>query len=68
MEISPPLVDLAKRLNIDLTPSKFCSTSSFAPVATSRDGIFVCGAFQGPKDIPQSVIDSSAAPWSPARS
>jgi heterodisulfide reductase subunit A len=61
MEISPPLVDLAKRLNIDLTPSKFCSTSSFAPVATSRDGIFVCGAFQGPKDIPQSVIDSSAA-------
>jgi heterodisulfide reductase subunit A len=61
MEISPPLVDLAKRLHIDLTPGKFCSTSSFAPVATSRDGIFVCGAFQGPKDIPQSVIDSSAA-------
>jgi heterodisulfide reductase subunit A len=56
MEISPSLVDLAKRLHIDLTPGKFCSTSSFAPVATSRDGIFVCGAFQGPKDIPQSVI------------
>jgi heterodisulfide reductase subunit A len=61
MEVSPSVVELAKRLNIELTPGKFCSTSSFEPVATSRDGIFVCGAFQGPKDIPQSVIDSSAA-------
>jgi heterodisulfide reductase subunit A len=61
MEVSPSVVELAKRLNIELTPGKFCSTSSFAPVATSRDGIFVCGAFQGPKDIPQAVIDSSAA-------
>jgi heterodisulfide reductase subunit A len=61
MEVSPSVVELAKRLNIELTPGKFCSTSSFAPVATSRPGIFVCGAFQGPKDIPQAVIDSSAA-------
>ncbi len=61
MEVSPSVVELAKRLNIELTPGKFCSTSSFAPVATSRAGIFVCGAFQGPKDIPQAVIDSSAA-------
>jgi heterodisulfide reductase subunit A len=61
MEVSPSVVELAQRLNIELTPGKFCSTSSFAPVSTSRDGIFVCGAFQGPKDIPQSVIDSSAA-------
>ena len=61
MEIAPPVAELAKRLNIDLTAGKFCSTSSFAPVATSREGIFVCGAFQGPKDIPQSVVDSSAA-------
>jgi heterodisulfide reductase subunit A len=30
-------------------------------VATSKKGIYVCGAFQGPKDIPQSVIDASAA-------
>ncbi len=61
MEISPSVADLARRLNIDLTPGKFCSTATFAPVATSREGIYVCGAFQGPKDIPQSVIDSSAA-------
>jgi heterodisulfide reductase subunit A len=61
MEIAPQVQELAKQLNIELTAGRFCSTSSFAPVATSREGIFVCGAFQGPKDIPQSVVDSSAA-------
>ena len=61
METAPGVVDLAKRLGIEMTPGKFCSTSTFAPVSTSREGIFVCGAFQGPKDIPQSVVDSSAA-------
>ena len=61
LETSPEIVDLAERLNIEITPGKFCQTQTFAPVDTSRKGIFVCGAFQGPKDIPQSVVDSSAA-------
>ncbi len=61
MEMSPEIVDLANRLDIELTPNNFCKTQTFAPVETSREGIFVCGAFQGPKDIPQSVVDSSAA-------
>ena len=61
LETSPEIVDLAQRLDIDLTPGKFCQTDTFAPVDTSRKGIYVCGAFQGPKDIPQSVVDSSAA-------
>jgi heterodisulfide reductase subunit A len=61
MEISPEIVDLANRLDIELTPNNFCRTETFAPVETSREGVFVCGAFQGPKDIPQSVVDSSAA-------
>jgi hypothetical protein len=30
-------------------------------VATSKKGIYVCGAFAGPKDIPQSVIEASSA-------
>ena len=54
-------VDLAKKLDIHLDPYSFTSTSSFEPVRTSRPGIFVCGAFQAPKDIPSSVIESSAA-------
>ena len=61
LEISQDLVDLAERLDISLTPGKFCATSSFSPVTTSKPGVFVCGAFQGPRDIPQSVVDASAA-------
>jgi len=54
-------LDLAKRLEIRVDPYHFSTTSSFEPVRTSRAGIFVCGAFQGPKDIPTSVIESSAS-------
>ena len=54
-------VDLAKRLGIELDHHHFTSTSSFEPVRTSKPGIFVSGAFQGPKDIPTSVIESSAS-------
>ena len=61
MQTSPQVIELAKKLTIDLTEGNFCQTSAFEPVATSRKGIYVCGAFQGPKDIPQSVVDSSAA-------
>ena len=28
---------------------------------TSRPGIYTCGVFQGPKDIPSSVTEASAA-------
>jgi len=61
LETSPGVVDLARKLGIDLTEGRFCDTGSFRPVATSREGIYVCGAFQGPKDIPQSVIEASSA-------
>jgi heterodisulfide reductase subunit A len=61
LETSPEALELARKLDIDLTESQFCRTGSFAPVATSKEGIYVCGAFQGPKDIPQSVIEASSA-------
>ncbi len=61
LETSPATVELAEKLDIELTPGNFAKTSSFSPVATSQEGIFVCGAFQGPRDIPQAVVDSSAA-------
>ena len=31
------------------------------PINTNREGIFVAGAFQGPKDIPETVTQSSGA-------
>lgn len=61
LEIPPETIALANRLGIELTEGNFAKTSSFSPIETSRKGIFVSGAFQGPKDIPQSVVDSSAA-------
>ncbi len=61
LESPPELIELADKLGIELTPGNFSKTELFSPVETSRKGIFACGAFQGPKDIPQSVVDSSAA-------
>jgi len=61
LQIHPETVALAQNLGIELTEGNFCKTETFEPVETSRKGIYVSGAFQGPKDIPQSVIDASAA-------
>jgi len=54
-------VELAERMKIALDPYQFVQTGSFAPVQTSVPGMFVCGAAGAPKDIPSSVIESSAA-------
>ncbi len=61
METSRETLALAERLGLSLTEGQFCATLPFTPVSTSRDGIYVCGVFQGPKDIPQSVTEASAA-------
>ncbi len=60
-ETPPEVVKLANDLDIDLTVGNFAKTSAFDPVATSREGIYICGSIAGPRDIPQSVVDSSAA-------
>ncbi|MGC8907607.1 MAG: FAD-dependent oxidoreductase, partial [Desulfomonilaceae bacterium] len=51
----------AEKLGVRLEENNFCLTDTFSPVATSREGIFVAGAFQAPKDIPQTVMEASAA-------
>jgi heterodisulfide reductase subunit A len=61
LQVKPEVAELAKKLGVELTEGRFCKTDTFEPVATSREGIYVCGVFQGPKDIPQAVIDASAA-------
>jgi heterodisulfide reductase subunit A len=55
------VLELAEKADIRLTPHNFAAVSDFAPVSTSQAGIFTCGAFAGPKDIPQSVMEGSAA-------
>jgi heterodisulfide reductase subunit A len=61
LEVSPDAAALAAKMGLNLTESRFCETRTFAPVRSSREGIYVCGAFQGPKDIPQSVIEAGSA-------
>jgi heterodisulfide reductase subunit A-like polyferredoxin len=60
-EASPQSQALAERLGIELNSSRFVQSSPFAPVDTSVPGIYACGIFQAPKDIPSSVADASAA-------
>jgi len=52
---------LAEILGIKLNNYNFCQTNIFTPLETSKPGIFVCGAFSSPKDIPESVAQSSGA-------
>ncbi len=61
LETPKHVLELSKKAGIRLTPHNFAAVSDFAPVTTSRPGIFTCGSFAGPKDIPQSVMEGSAA-------
>ncbi len=61
LETPKQVLELAETAGIEITANKFAKTKDFAPVQTSREGIFTCGAFAGPKDIPQSVVEGSAA-------
>ncbi|MGB6063502.1 MAG: NAD(P)-binding protein [Desulfomonilaceae bacterium] len=58
---SESTLETARILNVGLDENQFCATSTFDPVGTTRPGIFVAGAFQAPKDIPQTVMEASAA-------
>ena len=48
-------------MNVKLNKFGFCETDELSPVQTSVPGIFVCGMFSGPKDIPDSVAQASGA-------
>src|SRR3972149_5435672 len=61
--LSPPkdAADLADKFGVELNSHGFCKTNPLNPIETSRAGFFVSGAFQGPLDIPESVVSASAA-------
>ncbi len=61
LEVGREAMDLSKTLGIALDQHHFTRSDSFQPVATSVPGIYACGVFTGPKDIPQSVMEASAA-------
>ncbi len=52
---------LADKFDIQLNEFNFAKTDIFNPVQTTRLGIYACGAFTSPKDIPETVTQASAA-------
>jgi heterodisulfide reductase subunit A len=54
---------LAKILGIDLDGRGFFATQShkLSPVASDKEGIYVAGCAEGPKDIPESIAQAEAA-------
>jgi heterodisulfide reductase subunit A len=61
--LTPPAdaKDLSKKFGIALNSHGFCQTNPLNPIETTRPGIFISGAFQGPLDIPESVTGASGA-------
>ena len=61
--LNPPaeVEELADTFGIELNAHEFCKNNPVNPIETSRPGIFVSGAFQGPIDIPESVMSASGA-------
>ena len=59
--LSPPedREKIAKVFGIRLNEFGFADTYTFYPIKTSKEGVYVIGAFQGPKDIPDSVTQGS---------
>ncbi|HDL90329.1 MAG TPA: CoB--CoM heterodisulfide reductase iron-sulfur subunit A family protein, partial [Thermodesulforhabdus norvegica] len=52
---------LADKFGIELNSHGFSKSTQTNPIETTRPGIFVSGAFQGPTDIPESVFTASGA-------
>lgn len=52
---------LASSMGIELNGHHFAKTGSFNPVSTSVPGIYACGMFESPKDIPETMVQASAA-------
>ena len=61
--LNPPAdhTGLAHKFGIELNSHGFCKTMHSNPIETSRPGVYVSGAFQGPTDIPESVFTASGA-------
>ncbi|MBN1570134.1 MAG: CoB--CoM heterodisulfide reductase iron-sulfur subunit A family protein, partial [Acidobacteria bacterium] len=52
---------LAQIMGVEINEHGFARTGSFGPVTASRPGIYVCGLFESPKDIAETITQASAA-------
>jgi heterodisulfide reductase subunit A len=61
MQTPEDLKALARKLGVDINDFGFVETPGLEPAVTSREGIFVAGALQSPKDIPDTVAQGLGA-------
>ena len=63
LEASPEKEDVRRMLNMSCSSEGFFMEKhpKLAPVNTVNDGIYIAGACQGPKDIPETVAQAEAA-------
>ncbi len=61
--LNPPAQaeELTDLYGIELNSHGFCKTNPASPIETTRKGVYVSGAFQGPMDIPEAVYTASGA-------
>ncbi len=52
---------LAEKMGVAVTEDGFCQSSALHPMETERPGIYACGVFTGPMDIPDSVTMAGGA-------
>ena len=53
--------ELAEKLELKISENNFPVNPGLNQVETSRPGIYVAGTFQAPKDIPETMVQASAA-------
>lgn len=58
---TPAIKELADTVGVKTNAFDFIDTPDFNTITTSCPGIFAAGAIAGPKDIPESVTEGSAA-------
>jgi len=63
IEPQPDVAEVARTFKISRSADGFFLEKhpKLAPIATSSDGVFIAGACQGPKDIPDTVAQGQAA-------
>jgi len=57
----PAAGETAAALGIATNQWGFAESPEFEQIYTNREGIFTCGVFQAPKDIPETVAQASGA-------
>jgi len=53
-------IEMANVYGISPNEYGFAKTTTFNPVDASAEGIYITGTYQGPKDIPETVVQGSA--------